>query len=302
MRFTFVIPVYNYAHFIGRCIESIIQQDESNYEIIIIDDGSTDDTADVVRKIQRKYNQTIKYHYQDNAGPSVARNKGIEKSVGEYIWCLDPDDRLINGSIRYMIDGIEKNPDKWFIFSGYRSIRESGKTADQKPSPLSKNPTKNFRSYIKKRIKGLATGSAIINRKVFKVLDFPEGIHNNEDMVLYAHIFAMYPAVSLPGIILETYRHGESLRNNLQRIEETGLKTVDRLFDPSILTVDQMRFRKIYMARRNLSIFRSYYRKGSYSEMSRYYWAAIKGYPLCIFQLSYLRKYLKCFFIRNNSG
>ena len=82
MRFTFVIPVYNYAHFIGRCIESIIQQDESNYEIIIIDDGSTDDTTDVVKKILRKYHQTIKYYYQDNAGPSAARNKGIKRPIG----------------------------------------------------------------------------------------------------------------------------------------------------------------------------------------------------------------------------
>ncbi len=86
----------------------------------------------------------------------------------------------------------------------------------------------------------------------------PDGIHNNEDMVLYAHLFARYLAVSVPGIVLETYRHSGSLRNNLMRIKETGLKTVERLFDKTLITPEQMSFRQVYLARLNLSIFRSY--------------------------------------------
>ena len=295
MKFTFIIPVYNYAQYLPQCIDSILRQDGSDYEIIIIDDGSIDNTSEVVSKIKEQHpKRKIIYFYQENAGPSAARNKGIENSAGDYIWCIDPDDRLLKDSIKQMIKAIELHPDCRFIFSGYRSVNESGKTVIHEPSILTDDRTENFRRYIQKKITGLATGSAIIEREVYKTVSFPVGIHNNEDMVFYAHLFALYPAISIPGIVLETYRHKKSLRNNMKRIEETGLKTVDRLFDQTFLTAEQMRFRKIYQARRNLSIFRSYYREGNFLKARRYYQTAISEYPVFLMQLSYLSKYIKC--------
>jgi hypothetical protein len=78
------------------------------------------------------------------------------------------------------------------------------------------------------------------------------------------------------------------------RIEETGLKTVERLFDKSLLTPEQMSFRQMYLARRNLSIFRSYYRTGNQRKARDYYHRAIRECPRVIFEWSYLRKYIRC--------
>lgn len=295
MKLSFVIPTYNYARFLERCLNSVIHQQADDYEVIIVDDGSTDETADIVSEIRHKNpGKEILYLYQQNAGPSAARNKGAAHATAEYLWFLDADDALLAGSIRRMLTEIDKNPEAWFIFSGYRSVNDQGKKSDHHPTFIGKDRTENFRRYIHKKIEGIATGSAVIKKRAFESMGFPEDIHNNEDMVLYAHLFARYPAVSVPGIVLETYRHSGSLRNNLMRIEETGLKTVERLFDKSLLTPEQMSFRQMYLARRNLSIFRSYYRTGNQRKARDYYHRAIRECPRVIFEWSYLRKYIRC--------
>ncbi|PKC52446.1 nucleotide-diphospho-sugar transferase [Rhizophagus irregularis] len=84
-----IIPVYNRENKIKIALESLINQSYQNFEAIIIDDGSTDQTAKVIKE----YNcSNFRYVYQENSGVSVARNKGIAESKGEYICFLDSDD------------------------------------------------------------------------------------------------------------------------------------------------------------------------------------------------------------------
>ena len=295
MKIAFVIPTYNYARFLEQCLLSVIQQEADDYEVVIVDDGSTDETSEVVSNIRNKNpDKEIRYLYQENAGPSAARNKGAANTRCQYIWFLDADDRLVEGSVRRMLIAIDKNPDACLLFSGYRSVNEQGKEVNHQPTPIGKNRTENLRRYILKQIEGLATGSSVVKKSVFESIRFPEGVHINEDMVFFAHLFARYPAVSFPGILLETHRHKNSLRNNIRRIEETGIKTVDRLFDINLLTPDQMNLRRMYLTRRYLSIFRSYYRNGNTKEGIRYYHKAIKESPSLSLQWPYMRKYLRC--------
>ena len=83
-----IIPCYNQAHFLDEAIESVLAQTYSNREIIVVDDGSTDNTATVAR-----CHSPVGYIYQENAGPSAARNTGVKESRGEYLVFLDADDR-----------------------------------------------------------------------------------------------------------------------------------------------------------------------------------------------------------------
>ena len=83
-----VIPTFNRAKVVTRAIDSVLEQTYRNCEVIVVDDGSTDDTADVLRS----YKDKIVYIQQKNAGPSAARNRGIRESKGEFIAFLDSDD------------------------------------------------------------------------------------------------------------------------------------------------------------------------------------------------------------------
>ena len=84
MFFSIIVPVYNAERFLGEAIDSILRQTYKDFEIIVIDDGSTDDTAKVVSKFE-----DVRYIYQEHLGVSVARNRGIAESKGEYITFAD---------------------------------------------------------------------------------------------------------------------------------------------------------------------------------------------------------------------
>ncbi len=91
--FSIVLPTYNRRVLLQRAIESVIAQEYKDWELIIIDDGSTDDTKSYVEELDAK---NIIYRYQKNKGRSAARNVGIQKSKGEYICFLDSDDELVD--------------------------------------------------------------------------------------------------------------------------------------------------------------------------------------------------------------
>jgi len=91
---TVVIPAYNYANYIGECIQSVLDQTVKADEIIVVDDESTDNTKEIVAKYP------VKYIWQKNKGLSGARNTGIKEATSEYIMCLDADDMLRPDAIR----------------------------------------------------------------------------------------------------------------------------------------------------------------------------------------------------------
>lgn len=89
-----IVPCYNYAHYLDECIKSILYQTYPIHEIIVVDDGGKDNTEEVCKKYPQ-----VKYLRKENGGLSSARNYGIERCTGEYIMCLDADDKLVPAAI-----------------------------------------------------------------------------------------------------------------------------------------------------------------------------------------------------------
>lgn len=105
-----IIPVYNRPHMIEEAVESVLQQTYRPIEIIIVDDGSTDNTLEVLQKLA-KQNKEIAVVTQKNAGPGVAREAGRQIARGEYIQYLDSDDLLLADKFQLQVDGLKQNPD-----------------------------------------------------------------------------------------------------------------------------------------------------------------------------------------------
>lgn len=93
-KVSFIVPVYNIEKYIGNCIESLLQQRGAEFEVILIDDGSSDKSGEICKQYVEKHPNIIKYIYQDNQGVSVARNQGILMSKGEWIFFVDGDDTI----------------------------------------------------------------------------------------------------------------------------------------------------------------------------------------------------------------
>ncbi|MDU6651732.1 MAG: glycosyltransferase family 2 protein, partial [Streptococcus vestibularis] len=92
MKFSIIIPAYNVADYLENCVESILKQTYDNYEVIIVNDGSTDETGKIADDLSLQFKQ-INVIHQSNGGASKARNTGMKEVVGDYILFLDGDDK-----------------------------------------------------------------------------------------------------------------------------------------------------------------------------------------------------------------
>lgn len=124
MDLSIIIPVFNKSKLINRCLDSIFSQTtQYTYEVILVDDGSTDDSVELIKA--RKENSIILYE-QQNAGPSVARNKGVELSHGKYCAYLDADDYWEDGFIEKTVSFLEEHDDCVAVNVAQRHLTVSG--------------------------------------------------------------------------------------------------------------------------------------------------------------------------------
>ena len=93
VKYSFIVPVYNTKKYLKKCLDSLIKQTFKDFEIIIVNDGSTDNSMEIIEKYKNKYSN-IKVIEQQNQGLSLARNNGVKKTSGEYILFIDSDDYI----------------------------------------------------------------------------------------------------------------------------------------------------------------------------------------------------------------
>lgn len=113
-----IIPNYNHAHYVSDAINSVLAQEYRNYEIIVVDDGSTDNSREVVTT----FGEPVQYIYQENAGLSAARNTGITSSKGSLIGVLDADDMYEPDCFGTLVPALQDNPDADGIYCGYQFV------------------------------------------------------------------------------------------------------------------------------------------------------------------------------------
>lgn len=110
MLLSVVVPVYNVKEYLEACVASIIDENVSDYEIILVDDGSTDGASgELCDAIAEKHPNLVRVIHQENKGLGGARNTGIKESRGEYIYFIDSDDKLVAGALSLFVNAIKKN-------------------------------------------------------------------------------------------------------------------------------------------------------------------------------------------------
>lgn len=116
-----VIPCYQQGHFLSEAIESVLAQTLPAHEIIVVDDGSKDNTAAVAARYP-----SVRYIHQDNSGPATARNKGLSESTGSYLVFLDADDRLLRDALEIGVSSLSAHPECAFVFGRCQYINHDG--------------------------------------------------------------------------------------------------------------------------------------------------------------------------------
>lgn len=137
MKYSIIVPAYNVAQYIEECVESVLNQNYDNYEVIVVDDGATDETPQIIDNLAQK-SKKVRVIHQKNGGLSAARNSGIEAASGDYILFLDGDDFIAIETIPNMAEAtalVELLADEFPDTEGYMSFttQDSQKISDGTP-------------------------------------------------------------------------------------------------------------------------------------------------------------------------
>ena len=111
-----IVPVYNIEEYLAPCLDSILTQDDSNCEIILVDDGSTDCSAEICDKYASEY-PTVTVIHQENCGVSKARNRGLDTARGKYVWFCDGDDIVLDGSLAVLCEAVQIEMPDMVVFA-----------------------------------------------------------------------------------------------------------------------------------------------------------------------------------------
>ncbi len=218
--FSAVLPTYNRASMISRAIESVINQSYTNWELIIVDDGSTDNTKEIIDSYN-KADKRIKYFYQENSERSVARNNGISKAKGDWICFLDSDDLYNNNHLETFYNFISQHQfTKGLFFSGvsYGKYDESQQYYD--------NSGKNNLEFI--LLNTIGVPRACCHKNILMENKFQKNINMGEDIELWSRIIRKYPIYyHTKKTFIEINHSARSINNESKLI---NLKTIKHIF------------------------------------------------------------------------
>ena len=203
---TVIIPCFNYGKYLPEAFESIRLQDYPNIEIIVVDDGSTDNTKDITGR-----NQTARYIYQINQGLSAARNTGIKNSRGDFIIFLDADDMLLPDAINTNLYYLKQNEELAFVSGAFEMrFSESGEIVNK----IQEVKSDHYSQLLKGNYIGVPA-AVLYRRWIFDEMLFDISLKNCQDYDLYLKIAREYPVFHHTKKIA-TYRiHTSNMSSNI---------------------------------------------------------------------------------------
>ncbi|NJL78661.1 MAG: glycosyltransferase [Richelia sp. RM2_1_2] len=225
MSISVIVPVFNGERTIEETIKSILNQTFSNIEIIIINDGSTDTTLEILENI---YDSRIKIFSYPNAGLSVSRNRGISQAKGEYISFIDADDLWTADKLELQWQVLQSNSQAAVAYSWTDYIDESGKFI--KSGRRIKVNGDAFRKLLITNFLENGSNPLIRQQALEKVGGFDESLAAAEDKDMWLRLAANYEFVCVekPQILYRTSTN--SMSTNLKRQETASLKVIERGF------------------------------------------------------------------------
>ena len=214
---TVVIPVWNGARFIGEAIENVLSQNYPSLEIIVVDDGSTDDTAEVVRRLPCD----VRYFRQENSGPAAARNRGIRDSSGDLIAFLDADDLWSEDHLQLLVREMTERPELDVVHGHAQLLTYVAETGAYE---YTGSPEEAFPYYI---------GAGLYRKRAFdRVGLFDRTLRFGEDTDWYTRAREKGARMErLDLVTLLVRRHGENMTEDRKEIELSMLRVFKKALD-----------------------------------------------------------------------
>ena len=251
---SFVVPVYNDEKYVARCVSSILDQTYSKIEVILIDDGSTDDSGKIIDSFEKKDNR-VKVIHQTNAGVSAARNKGIDNSSGEYIMFVDADDYIEKDYAEYFIWLLSSTKTEYAIGMNHFSVDSNHQVKTEHVSTISKEQATEY-IYLGKI--NVAVWNKIFKKSLIldNHLSFNPDIWYGEGMLFNIQCLQCVDCVAVGErkVYHQVFNPKSAMRNFNLKSNYCGIKSLDlqrktiKNFTPEIKNAWTFHYNKFYQS------------------------------------------------------
>lgn len=267
MKFSIITITYNRAHLIEETIASVLKQTCQNWEMIIVDDGSTDNTEAVISKYIEKYGKKFCYIKCERIGkPSTLRNIAIKNATGNIISILDSDDLWLDTKLEEMNTIFSQKKEVKFVFHNLQHFSEIGKL---KPAYY-KYPNSFYRSIIDELLRGDILAFPVFSMRrelVNEMGPIDEDVMEGQQEY-YLKAAALYDIYYLNKPLTLMRRHEQNLTKNFDLIHTTdALITFDKLIEANLLTKKQYNMASNLI---NFKITKYYFEENEYSKGMKY--------------------------------
>jgi len=225
-----IIPTYNRAHLVGRAIKSVLNQTYQDFELIIVDDGSTDNTEKVIKRFDDKRIRYIKH--EKNKGGAAARNTGIKAARGEYIAFLDSDDEWLPEKLKRQMEVFKNaSSEVGVVYTGFIYVDKLGGGTSKQHIPKKRGWI--YEDILVENCIG-TTSTVLIERKYFKETGlFDENLPSCQDWDMWIRLAKQCKFDFIPEILVRYFEHRNRITSNCKSVIE-GHEAILRKFQNDI--------------------------------------------------------------------
>lgn len=225
-----VIPTYNNSHYVLAAVNSALQQTYANKEIIVIDDGSNDGTRQILKQLT--VNEKIRYHYQDNAGLSAARNAGIKLANGTYIALLDADDVWDPEKLSLQVKAFSDHRNSKMIFTDFNTFNDQGLFVMNVCRSKFRHDVAVTFEALYTRNNFILPSTVLIHKCVFADCGyFDETLRAVEDYDMWLRVVQKYDVRGMPQNLVNIRHHGTNMTRDLSRMIDSERMVIHKYKD-----------------------------------------------------------------------
>ena len=226
-----IIPTYNYGRFIGEAVDSALAQTRAPLEVIVVDDGSTDDTAEVLAA----YSDRVRVLRQKNSGVAMARNAGIAAARGEYLAFLDSDDAWYPRKLERQMPRFDAEPSLGLVHCGAETIDSAGRTLKTSVDGMEGRVAEAMLRLDREVIMPQGSSIVVPKRVAEEVGGFDARLPPSEDWDFCYRVAARYAVGYVPEVLVRYRLHGSGIHMNIARMERAMLIALEKAFaDPRV--------------------------------------------------------------------